>query len=432
MRILLTGASGFIGSALVAALLGAGHSLVLAVRDVAGSRRRWPGCDVIGVDFMRDDRVEAWLPRLAGIDAVVNAVGVFRETPAQPFESIHVATPIALFDACRRAGVTRVVQLSALGADDQAATGYHRSKNRADRYLLQLPLVATVLQPSLVFGESGASSRAFLQMAAMPWLPLPGGGRQCVQPVHIDDLAAAVAALLVDPDPPETLAAVGPEPLRLRDYLQCLRRQLGLGALRVLPVPMPLARLAARIAGRFAGSLLTPDALSMLQRGNCADAAPFGARLGRPPRDCADFVAPAARERLRQRLVVAPALAALRISIAVVWIMTGIVSLGVYPVEQSLHLLHRSGVPPALAPAALVSAALLDLLLGVGMLLARRRRWLYHAQIVLILLYTAIITIKLPEFWLHPYAPILKNLPMLAALALLLRLEPDRSPDEHT
>ena len=79
----------------------------------------------------------------------------------------------------------------------------------------------------------------------------------------------------------------------------------------------------------------------------------------------------------------------------------------------------RPGLEGAVASVALYGAALLDFGLGIATLLMKRRRWLWLAQIVLILGYTAIISIRLPEFWLHPYGPMLKNLPMLAALWLL-------------
>ena len=118
----------------------------------------------------------------------------------------------------------------------------------------------------------------------------------------------------------------------------------------------------------------------------------------------------------------------LRVSIAAVWIVTGILSFGVYPAADSFMLLERAGVPAALRPLALYGAAALDLALGIASLLLRRRRWLWLAQIALILGYTAIITIRLPEFWLHPYGPVLKNLPMLAALWLLLELERREEP----
>jgi uncharacterized protein YbjT (DUF2867 family)/uncharacterized membrane protein YphA (DoxX/SURF4 family) len=426
MRILLTGASGFIGAALVDALAEAGHELLLAIRDPGVAHSRWPSHAAVAVDFGRDHDPLVWRERLAGVDAVINAVGLFRETGEQTFEAVHVRAPSALFDACAAAGVGRVIQLSALGADDAAVSGYHRSKKRADDRLLALPLLATVVQPSLVFGAAGASSRMFLRLAAAPLLPLPAGGRQCVQPVHVGDVAAAVVALLRMDAPPRRLAVVGPRPMAFRDYLQCLRRALGLGPAPVLPVPLWLSRPAARVAGLLPRSLLDADALAMLERGNCADAGALAAVLGASARDCADFIDAADAPLLREQSVAEPALGLLRLSIALVWIVTGLVSFGIYPVADSLQLLQRSGVPAALAPAALYGAATLDLLLGIGMLPHRHRRKVYWLQIGLILFYSAVIAWRLPEFLLHPYGPILKNLPILAGLVLLLRMERPR------
>jgi hypothetical protein len=89
-------------------------------------------------------------------------------------------------------------------------------------------------------------------------------------------------------------------------------------------------------------------------------------------------------------------------------------------------LLARTGITGALADFALYAAAALDLALGASILLLRRRRWLWLAQFALIVAYMVIITIKLPEFWLHPYGPILKNLPLLACITLLYSLEDRR------
>lgn len=423
MRVLVTGATGFIGATLVEALAAAGHAVVLGARDPARARRRFPQFDAIAVDFSRDTDPGDWLDRLHGIDAVINTVGLFREDAEQSFEQVHVRGPQALFTACVAGGVSRVVQLSALGADEAATTAYHRSKKQADAWLLALPLVATVLQPSLVFGPAGASSRLFMRLATLPLVPLPGGGRQLVQPLHVDDLVAAVLAVLVAPEPPRRLAVVGPRPLTLRDYLGCLRAALGLGRIRVLTVPMPLARAAAALSGRSRIGLVDRDALAMLECGNTADVAPLQGLLGRSPRPCERFMDTADAATLRESLLLRPALGLLRGSIAALWIGTAIVSFGVYPVSDSLELLARSGVPPALGPVALYSAAALDLALGIAMLLKPTRLWSYRLQIALILGYTLVITLELPEFWLHPYAPILKNLPVLAAIWLLLRME---------
>ena len=108
------------------------------------------------------------------------------------------------------------------------------------------------------------------------------------------------------------------------------------------------------------------------------------------------------------------------------WFIAGIVSLGPYPVQDSLALLRSIGVSPALAPLLLFGSAALDLLLGLLTLLPRRPRGLWSAQIALVLVYTLIITVELPHLWLEPFGPIAKNLPILALLLLLQQLEERR------
>jgi hypothetical protein len=116
-------------------------------------------------------------------------------------------------------------------------------------------------------------------------------------------------------------------------------------------------------------------------------------------------------------------LALLRYAIAFVWIATAIVSVALYPAALSYQLLERTGVAPAWAPLMLYGAAAVDLLIGLGIVLLARRRWLWLAQLGLIGFYTVLIAWRMPEFLLHPYGPLLKNVPMMAAIWLLYRQE---------
>lgn len=425
MVVLLTGANGFIGRRLTEALLAAGHRVIHAVRDPA--RHHDPRCAVVQADFTRDFAADDWLPRLEGVDAVINAVGIIREQGAQTFDAIHVRAPSALFAACAQRGVRLVVQISALGADEQAQSAYHLSKKRADDVLRGLPVDSAIVQPSLVFGEEGASARLFTALASLPLIALPGGGNQQIQPVHIDDVVAALVALLDAPPASGTrVPLVGPEPLSLRDFLAALRGAMGLGKAHFLPVPLPLVRTAAAAGRILPGSLLDPETLQMLERGNTAPADAITALLGHAPRPPSAFIGARQTSRMRLRAQLNWLLPMLRWSIALVWIVTGIVSLGLYPVADSYALLARVGIPAMLAPLMLYGAAMLDLAFGVGILVLRRRRLLWLAQIALILFYTAMISWRLPEFWLHPYGPLTKNLPMLAAIWLLYELEDKR------
>jgi uncharacterized membrane protein YphA (DoxX/SURF4 family) len=280
------------------------------------------------------------------------------------------------------------------------------------------------VQPGLVFGAGGKSARLFTAMASLPLVPLPGSGAQLVQPIHIDDLVPAVVALVESRTPlSRRIPLVGPTPLRFRDLLGELRKALGLGRARFLPVPEGLLRVAARGSHWLPGSILDTETLEMLSRGNVADPAETRRLLGRNPRPVSDFVRREERDEVRTHAQLRWLLPVLRFSIALVWIVTGVVSLGVFPLQESYLLLARAGVPPALAPLALYGGAVLDLTLGLATLLMRRRQALWLVQIAVIVAYSVIISWKLPEFWAHPFGPLLKNVPLLAAIGLVRELE---------
>ena len=425
MVILLTGASGFIGKHLACALAAAGHEIVRAQRGDAGGPGR-----IVHADLMRDVTPTDWLPRLAGVNAVINAAGILRETADATFERVHTLGPIALFEACAQSNIELVVQISALGADAAATSRYHLSKKAADDHLAGLSLPAYIVQPSLVYGRGGTSAKLFDTLAVLPVIPVPGKGEQRVQPVHVDDLVDVVLTMLSEhttqPETATRVAVVGPEPLPLRDFLQRLRTTLHLRRAWVIGVPMPIVRAAARINDVIHRGLLDTETLQMLERGNTADVAETRRWLGRSPRPVEHFVADEEARDARTVALLGWLVPLLRWSVALVWIVTGVISLGIYPVAESYALLARVGVAGAFAPVMLYGAALLDLALGIGALVLQRRRWLWLAQIAVMLGYTAIISWKLPEFWLHPYGPLLKNLPMLAAMYLLYALEERR------
>jgi uncharacterized protein YbjT (DUF2867 family) len=429
VRVLLTGATGFIGRHLAQVLAQAGHHVIGVARRPPEAVEGTSPHEWHAADFAAMAAPEAWLPWLALVDVVVNAVGAIAPTSDGPgLEVLHASAPRLLFDACLRAGVRRVIHLSALGADEQAQSHYHLSKRAGDRALLDLRdrgLDGVVLQPSLVFGLDGDSTQFFLQLAALPLLAVPAGAG-AVQPVHVDDLCAVVLRLVQGSEVAEpVIPVVGAEALPLEVYLQRLRAAMGLQAAKVWRVPEWLTSLAARVGKRLGSPLLNDDTMQMLKRGNTADVVTTARCLGRPPRGIAGFIAPHERATALKAARLPLALALLRGSIAAVWIGTAIVSSGLYPVADSLALLARVGASGGLALVLLYGAAIFDLMLGFATLLWPRRM-LWWLQLGLIGFYTAVITWWLPEFWLHPYGPVLKNLPMLAALGLLLALEPRR------
>lgn len=278
VNVLVTGASGFIGHNLVLALQAHGH----AVKPV--SRRH-------GVDMGHRLQPADWHPLLDGVEAVVNAAGIISQTRRQRFDVLHHRAPMALFHACAQRGLRRVVQVSALGADEGACTAFWRSKRAADQALAALNADAAVLRPSLVYGRGGTSAAWLMRLAALPWLPLPGAGQQLIQPVHISDVVATVllalarpmgSALPPGPPWPQTLDVVGGRTLSLADWLQTLRAAQGRAPARLLPVPQRLALVLGGLLQPLL-PLAGPDALRMLACTRPADVAPLQRVLGRAP-----------------------------------------------------------------------------------------------------------------------------------------------------
>ncbi|TWI01714.1 uncharacterized protein YbjT (DUF2867 family) [Luteimonas cucumeris] len=430
MRVLVIGATGLIGEALVGRLAKRGHDVVLGVRNIGAAKKRWPAAEFVHVDYAELAATGQSAVGLHGIDAVVNAVGIFREQGSQTFDALHVKGPLALFEAAAQAGVRRIVQISALGAHPYTDTGYLASKGRADAALCKSRVPHTIVQPSLVFAPQGRSTRWFALLAALPLTPLPGGGRQRIQPVHLDDLCEAIVRLLDMPDAPLRLEAVGGEPVTLRGYLGYFKQALRLPG-GFVSVPMAWVRMMSRLLAFMPGSLATPESLRMLEAGSIGQCRAFATVLGRAPTPLEGFIGEHERTSMRRRAQLDWLLPLLRYAMALMWVATGLVSLFAFPVQSSLELLARTGLHGALAMTVLQGAALLDIVLGAALFWRPLRRWAYRAQFILIAFYTAVITVFLPEYWRHPYGPVLKNLPLLAAIALLHELDDDNGPADR-
>jgi uncharacterized protein YbjT (DUF2867 family) len=412
MNVLLTGQSGFIGSRLRAALVDRGHLVPL-----------------LRVDLRAATEPAAWAPHLAGVDVVINAAGIFKERRRGDLELVNQVSPCALFRAAAAAEVRLVIQFSALGADGGATSRFHLAKLAADDCLGALPVPGVSLQPSLVFGAGGASAALMTMLASLPLVPLPGDGRQRIQPIHVDDLIAAVIALVEARQPRSdkvALALVGPRALELREYLAELRRSLGLPPARFIPVPMPIMRRLAKVAALVPAAPVDVEALAMLDRGNVAADGATRELLGRAPRDPAVFIGLDQAVGMRQQALLGWLLPMLRVTLAVMWFSAGIVSIWFHPVEDSYRLLTTAGVPARLAPMALYGAAATDILFGILTLALPGYRLVWQVQILLVLVYSLVIALRLPEFLSHPFGPIVKNLPILAILWLLAELGPRR------
>ncbi len=286
MKVLICGASGFVGRHLLAGLQAAGHQCVRGVR-----RPQQP--DDVRIDYVNDVTTAAWRDKVAGFDVVINTVGILRDSEAQPMQRVLADAPSALFNACAAMGVKRIVNVSALGVEGPLQNAYFGCRREAEAVLFATPppLCWLNLRPSVIYGEDGASAKLFRLLAALPVHALPMGGTQTLQPVHIDDIVAAVCHWLADDHAGrQCVNATGAEPTTMRGMLDSYRQQRGRGGALHIPVPAMLVNLGARIGDLLPFSPLCTDTLTMLNAGNTGDNRAFAGLLGRPPRSYSDFL----------------------------------------------------------------------------------------------------------------------------------------------
>jgi uncharacterized protein YbjT (DUF2867 family) len=286
MKILILGASGFVGRHFTAALQTQGHEVIRGVR-----KPRLP--TDIAVDFCKDTDKATWLPRLNSMDVVINAVGVLRDSKAQPMRLLLEQTPIALFAACQEAGIKRIVQISALGVDKGIETPYFQYRRAPEAYLNKLPdsIRWLILRPSVIYGDDGASAKMFRLQASLPVHFLLAGGKQRLQPVHIDDICEAVSRWLADGHAQsQTVSAVGADATDMRGMLDSYRQQLSLNTAFHIGVPSALVSLSAKLGDYIPSSPLCSDTLQMLNAGNTGDVESFAKLLGRQPLSYRQFI----------------------------------------------------------------------------------------------------------------------------------------------
>ncbi len=283
-RVLVAGATGYLGRRLIPRLLAAGRSVKALVRG--GRARADSAPHLAQVEIVDGELSDAGsLARAAvGIGTVIHLVGIIREQGKSTFEAVHVEGTRALVAAARAAGVRRFLYVSALGTRPDAPTAYWRSKAAAEEIVRGSGLEWMVLRPALVFARDGEFFQALHQLTLLPIVPVLGPGTSLMAPIRADDLADIEAAALDSHGAWNSVHEVsGPEALTFNELLRRAARARGHGALLV-HVPLALARpLVALIAKVLPAPPITPDQLAMLSEDSVADPAlvleAFGIRV---------------------------------------------------------------------------------------------------------------------------------------------------------
>lgn len=267
------GGSGFVGRHVVAELAKRGYRVRAAVRrpDLAGYLQPM---GVVGqvMPVQANLRYPQSVARaVEGADAVVNCVGLLAPTGAQTFDAIHVDGARAIAKAAREAGVARLVQISAIGANRDSKANYARTKREGEEAALADFKNTVILRPSIVFGPEDEFFNRFAALARMsPFLPAIGGGKTKFQPVYVADVAAAVANVIDGAGAPGSVYELGgPEVLSFKALLERTLDYTGRERI-LLPMPFWMAKLQAALTWPLPNSLrpITVDQVRLLASDN--------------------------------------------------------------------------------------------------------------------------------------------------------------------
>lgn len=271
MRVLVTGATGFVGGYICRQLLAEGW-------QVRGLSRSVDEPLPDGVEAAQGDVVsgEGLAAAMAGVDAVIHLVGIIQEKGETTFERVHVEGTRRVLAAATEAGVGRFVQMSALGASLEAESGYQRTKAEAEELVRGSDLTWTIMRPSLIFGVGDGFFSGTLRDLAVtaPVVPVVGDGDFPFRPIFIGDVATAFAnALKLPAAERRTFELTGPQEYTLRELLVKVRDLLRPGK-PLVSVPLPLMRLGIVLFRLLPNPPITQDQFLMLQAGNTGDPRP--------------------------------------------------------------------------------------------------------------------------------------------------------------
>jgi len=269
MRIVLLGATGFVGHHLLPDLASAGHECLVLCRYMPGCRdlALVPGVELRQADIYDSEVLKE---QLEGADAAINMAGILNESGrnGKGFHRVHVELTEKLLEACRATGVRRLLQLSALNAG-KGDSHYLVSKGQAEDLIREATdLDSTIIQPSVIFGEDDAFFNRFASLLSlMPVLPIACPQAR-LQPVWVGDVVKAMTIALEDPDTAgRTLIMVGPREYSLKQLVEWTASAAGLKR-RVVGLSDSVSRLQGRLMDFVPGKPFSSDNYRSLQTDN--------------------------------------------------------------------------------------------------------------------------------------------------------------------
>ncbi len=278
--VLVAGGSGFIGRAIVRRLAAAGaHRVRVMSRNPDAARAR---LKLEGVEYVRGEVTEPSTlnDAVAGAGAIVNAVQ-FEGYPVEDrsrgltFERVDLGGTLALLAAAKHAGATRFIYISGAAADENSAHPGFRAKGRAEHAIRESGLEYTIFRPSLVYGpEDAVVNNLARALKLAPIFPVPGTGRQKLQPVFVEDLATCVALAVDGRGSNGTYELGGPELMTFDELVRLIMDLTGRHR-PLIHIPEALMRAMGAIAEQLPKPLLSRDAVTFVTADNVCDIGPL-------------------------------------------------------------------------------------------------------------------------------------------------------------
>ncbi|EEE38349.1 dTDP-4-dehydrorhamnose reductase [Rhodobacteraceae bacterium KLH11] len=370
--VLVLGAYGFIGAAVIRALQADGAAVTGLVRNVQTAQRVLPGVALVRGDLRDLTTVADWSTMLEGIQFVVNCAGALQDSRHDDLHAVHHRAIAALGEACAEAGVA-IVQISAIGAEPDASTAFMRTKAEGDVALRASGAALWLFRPGLVIGQSDYGGTALLRMlAAVPFVQPVAYPETPVQCVGMQDVCMAVSQAVCGDLASGEYDLVEDAPHPLSQVLAVTRRWLGFPtAWATITAPPPVIKLVAAAADVL-GSLgwrspLRTTAMTVMTQGVTGDPEPYRGATGRSLAGLDEIYASliCAREhRLAARMtLLMPAVVGV---LSLFWLLSGV--FGLIGLSQASEILTRSGWSDGMAHTNVILWSLVDIALGLAVL----------------------------------------------------------------
>ena len=298
------GGSGFVGRYVVRELARDGWRVRVAVRKPTQAYFLKTIGDVGQVQIVQANLrdAESIVRACDGADAVINMVGILKETGRQSFQTIQHQGALWVAQAAERALASQLIQISAIGANTDSEAVYMQTKAAGEEAVRSVMPQATIIRPSIVFGTEDEFFNRFAFLSTLlPVMPAFGGGTTRFQPVYVMDLARGIANALLDPAARgETFEIGGPKIYTLREIYELVLEVVERPR-PIVTVPWAIARLQGSLLGLLPNAPLTREQVVMLESDNVvSDEARGLSRLGVTDLTTAEAIIPTYLWRYRR------------------------------------------------------------------------------------------------------------------------------------